>query len=111
MWPGLKPRAIGPSISTRDTTAGESRCSSAPEKQDSWAKIVEDLTSKTGIDFKNGDGPDEVHELLKELSELLSRREPGQPYTEALMDILTRLSMMAALGLVIRSRHQGTGEE
>ena len=80
-------------------------------EQDSWAKIVEDLTSKTGIDFKNGDGPDEVHELLRELSELLSQREPGQPYADALMDILTRLSMMAAFGHMIRSRHQGTGEE
>ena len=80
-------------------------------EQDSWAKIVEDLTSKTGVDFKNGDGPDEVHELLKQLSELLSRREPGQPYAKALMDILTRLSMMAALGLAVRSRHQGTGQE
>lgn len=79
--------------------------------QDSWAKIVEDLTSKTGIDFKNGDGPDEVHELLQELSELLSQREPGQPYTDALMDVLTRLGMMAAFGHMIRSPHQGTGEE
>ena len=80
-------------------------------EQDSWAKIVEDLTSKTGIDFKNGDGPDEVHELLQELSELLSQREPGQPYTDDLMDVLTRLAMMAAFGHMIRSPHQGTGEE
>ena len=84
-------------------------------EQDSWAKIVEDLTSKTGVDFKNGDGPDEVHELLRELSEVLSRLEPGQSYTEAhtdaLVDILTSLSMMAAFGLAVRSRHQGTGEE
>ena len=80
-------------------------------EQDRWAKIVEDLTSKTGIDVKNGDGPDEVHELLRKLSELLSQREPGQPYTEALMDILTRLSMTAAFGLIIRPRQQGTGEE
>ncbi len=80
-------------------------------EQDSWAKIVEDLTSKTGIDFKNGDGPDEVHELLGQLSELLSQREPGQPFTEALMDVLTRLAMMAAFGHMIGSHHQGTGEE
>lgn len=80
-------------------------------EQDSWAKIVEDLTSKTGIDFKNGDGPDEVHELLQELSELLSQREPGQPYTDDLMDVLTRLAMMAAFGHMVRSPHQGTGEE
>lgn len=80
-------------------------------EQDSWAKIVEDLTSKTGIDFKNGDGPDEVHELLRELSELLSQREPGQPFTEALMGVLTRLAMMTASSHMIRSRHQRTGEE
>ena len=79
--------------------------------QDLWAKIVEDMTSKTGIDFKNGDGPDEVHDLLRRLSELLSQREPGQPYTEALMDILTRLSMLTAFGVIIGARHQATGEE
>ena len=79
--------------------------------QDSWAKIVEDLTSSTGVDVKNGDGPDEVHKLLRELSEGLSKRETGQPYTEALMDIIAQLAMMAALGLAITSRDQRTGEE
>lgn len=79
--------------------------------QDSWAKIVEDLTSGTGIDFKNDDGPDEVHDLLRELSEGLSKREPGQPYTEALMDIVAQLAMMATLGFAITSRDQRTGEE
>lgn len=79
--------------------------------QDSWAKIVEDLTSKTGIDIKNGDGPDEVHDLLRELSGTLSRREPGQLYTEELRDILTRLAMMAALGSMLKSRDFRTGEE
>ena len=79
--------------------------------QDNWAKIVEDLTSKTGIDFKNGDGPDEVHDLLRELSEGLSRREPGQPLTEALKDVLTRLAMMSALGSMLTSRDHRTGEE
>ena len=111
MWLGLKLRAIGPSTSTRDATAGESKCKLRTREQDSWAKIVEDLTSKTGIDFKNGDGPDEVHELLRELSELLSQREPGQPYMQALLGVLTRMAMMAAFGVMIRSRHQGTGEE
>ena len=80
------------------------------QDQDSWAKIVEDLTSKTGIDFKNDDGPDEVHDLLRELSERLSRREPGQPITEEFMDILTRLAMIAAFGLLTH-RDQRTGEE
>ena len=80
-------------------------------EQDSWAKIVEDLTGRTGIDFKSGDGPDAVHDLLRELSESLSRREPGQPYTEDLMDILTRLARMAAFGSAVTSRHQGAGEE
>lgn len=79
--------------------------------QDSWAKVVEDLSSKTGIDVKNGDGPDEVHELLRELSEELSTREQHQPPTDALMDILTRLAMMAATGLAAESRHQGTRED
>ena len=73
-------------------------------EQDSWAKIVEDVTSKTGIDFKNGDGPDEVHDVLRRLSALLSMREPGRPYTEDLMNALTQLAMMAAFGLMIRGK-------
>ena len=79
--------------------------------QDSWAKIVEGLTSKTGIDFKSGDGPDEIHERLKSLSEPLSLRVPGQPPSEALMDTLTRLAMMSVFGLAIRSLDQGVGED
>ncbi|MDE0375376.1 MAG: RelA/SpoT domain-containing protein [bacterium] len=71
-------------------------------EQDSWAKVVELLTSMTGIDFKNGDGPDKVHELLRELSAVLSMRAPGQPFTEAHMDILTRLARLVATSL-----HQG----
>lgn len=80
-------------------------------EQDSWAKIVESLTSNTGIDFKNGDGPDEVHDLLRRLSELGSRRVPGQPPSEAVMDILTRLAMMSVVGLSFRSLEQGVGED
>ena len=79
--------------------------------QDNWAKIVEDLTSKTGIDFKNDDGPDEVHDLLRELSEGLSLREPGQPLTEAAQGCPHRLAMMAALGSMLTSRDHRTGEE
>ena len=81
-------------------------------EQDSWAKIVEDLTSRTGIDFKSGDGPDEVHDLLRRLSELLSQRVPGQPPTdEPLLDILTRLAMLSALGKVVQSFGQEIGED
>ena len=80
-------------------------------EQDSWAKIVEDLTGKTGIDFKSGDGPDEVHDLLRTLSELLSQQEPAQPPTKALMDILTRLAMMSVLGLALGSIQQGAEED
>ena len=103
-------RAVSTSI--RGSTAGESRCRSAPASKDSWAKIVEDLTSSTGIDFKSGDGPDEVHDLLRRLSELLSQRIPGQPPTDQpLLDILTRLAMMIAVGHMIQSFDQGTGED
>ena len=80
-------------------------------EQDSWAKIVEDLTSKTGIDIKNGDGPDEVHEMLRELSHLLSQREPGQPYSHALMSLVTRLSAMATAGLAVGSHHRRTRKD
>ena len=71
-------------------------------EQDSWAKIVEDLTSKAGIDFKNGDGPEEVHKLLRRLSAALSTRQPGQPYTDDLLDTLTRLAMISAIAQLVR---------
>ena len=73
--------------------------------QDSWAKLVEHLTNTTGIDFKNGEGPAEVHELLRELATSLSKREPDQPYAEDLINILTRLATIAVGGLAIRSDH------
>ncbi len=73
--------------------------------QDSWAKLVEHLTNTTGIDFKNDEGPVEVHELLRELATSLSKREPDQPYAEDLMNILTRLATIAVGGLAIRSDH------
>ena len=79
--------------------------------QHSWAKIVEDLTSRTGIDFKSGDGPEEVHDLLRHLSELLSLGESGQPPNEALLDALTRLAMISALGVAIRTPGQSHGED
>ena len=73
--------------------------------QDSWAKLVEHLTDTTGVDFKNGEGPAEVHELLRELATSLSKREPDQPYAEDLINILTRLATIAVGGLAIRSDH------
>jgi ppGpp synthetase/RelA/SpoT-type nucleotidyltranferase len=73
-------------------------------EQDSWAKIVDDLTSTTRIDFKNGDGPDNVHELLRRLSEVQAMRESGQPHTQILVDILTPLAMIAAFGHIIHGK-------
>ena len=80
-------------------------------EQDSWAKIVEGLTSHTGIDFKSGDGPEEVHDLLRSLSELGSQRIPGQAPSKAMMNILTRLGMMSAFGLLLRSFLEGVEED
>lgn len=67
--------------------------------QDGWAKIVERLTTVTGIDLKSGDGPEEAHELLRKLSALFSMQQPGQPYAPAVMDILIQLAMMAVVDL------------
>jgi len=61
-------------------------------EQHRWAKLVEDLTRMTGVDFKNGDGPPEVHELLKELAVFLSIREPDQLPRDALVKDLTMLA-------------------
>lgn len=72
-------------------------------EQDSWAKIVEDLTSRTGIDIKNGDGPEDIHVLLRRLSELLSMTESLRPSGDELQDILTRLAMVSMFGDAVRS--------
>ena len=61
--------------------------------------------------FKNGDGPDEVHEMLRALSQLLSQREPGQPYSKELMGVLTRLALVATAGLAVGSQHRRTRED
>ncbi len=59
--------------------------------QDLWAKLVEDLTHITGIDVKNGDGPDEAHELLRKLAAFLSMSESGQLPAGSLVDDLNML--------------------
>ena len=79
-------------------------------EQDSWAKIVEDLTSRTGIDIKNGDGPGDIHVLLRRLSDLLSRAESLSPSDDELLDILTRLAMLSVFGYATRAIRQGLGE-
>ncbi len=83
-------------------------------EQDSWAKIVEDLTSRTGIDIKNGDGPEDVHVLLRRLSELLSMTDPLRPPDDELQDILTRLATVSLFGDAVRSIgpvRQGLGQD
>ena len=64
--------------------------------QDRWAKAVEDLTSRSGIDYKSGDGADEVHRMLRRLSEILRLQEVGQALEADLIQKLTRLAMPAA---------------
>lgn len=44
-------------------------------------------------------------------SALLSQRVPGQPPSEAMMEVLTRLAMVSVFGLAIGSHHQGVGED
>ena len=43
--------------------------------QHRWARLLEDLTSRTGIDYKSGDGPFEHHELLRDLGGLYALRD------------------------------------
>lgn len=67
-------------------------------EQDTWAKFVEDLTSKTGIDFKSGDGPGWVHEQLRRFSAVLSVG-PSDPWdAKELMDVITRLATISVSG-------------
>ena len=45
--------------------------------QHSWAATVEDLSALTGIDYKSGEGPEEVHVWLRLLSQSYAYAEAG----------------------------------
>ena len=59
--------------------------------QHRWAKLVEDITTLTGIDYKSGEGADVVHDWLRRLSAAHALKEVGvqtdmrfeRAYTEA----------------------------
>lgn len=40
-----------------------------------WARLVEDLTSRTGVDYKSGDGPPGHHSGLRSLGDLYAARD------------------------------------
>ena len=74
--------------------------------QDLWAKFVEGLTSTTGIDFKNGEGPGEIHTRLRELAVMLSPAEADQLHPQAIVDALTKLVRIAMADPTMRSRYR-----
>ena len=45
--------------------------------QHDWARLVEDITVRTGIDYKSGDGSQDVHRWLRLLSTAVSFEEAG----------------------------------
>ncbi len=44
-----------------------------------WARLIEDLTSRTGVDYKSGDGPPGHHSGLKSLGDLYAARDIEGP--------------------------------
>lgn len=50
------------------------------------------MTYVSGIDFKNGDGPDEAHELLRRLAGLIPMGESGQLPTDTFVEELTGMA-------------------
>lgn len=47
--------------------------------QHRWARLVEDLTSRTGIDYKSGSGRRELHQLLGILGDIYATRDSAGP--------------------------------
>lgn len=50
-------------------------------RQHDWAKLVEDTSVKTGIDYKSGDGSQDVHRWLQLLSAAAPFEEAGVPWS------------------------------
>lgn len=69
--------------------------------QHSWAATVEDLSALTGIDYKSGEGPEEVHAWLRLLSQSYAYAEagvrPGRQFELELAD-----ANAAALSRIVR---------
>ena len=74
--------------------------------QDLWAKFVEGLTSTTGVDFKNGAGPNEIHTQLREMAVMLSSAESYHLYPDDIVDVLTKLVTIAVADPTMRSRYR-----
>lgn len=54
---------------------------------------AEAVTRVSGIDFKNGDGPDEAHERLRKMAAFISTGESGQLPTEVLAEEISTLAV------------------
>jgi ppGpp synthetase/RelA/SpoT-type nucleotidyltranferase len=67
--------------------------------QNEWATTVEQLTSRTEYDLKNGQGPAEVHTLLRAISEAMACEERDETVDEVLTDRLQQ-AREAALPLL-----------
>lgn len=74
--------------------------------QHDWAKLVEEVTTITGIDYKSGDGADEVHDWLQLLSRGASFEEAGQdPYEGFEQDYI--VARVRAQPFITRQRGSG----
>lgn len=70
--------------------------------QHRWARLVEDLTSRTGIDYKSGDGRRELHQLLMSLAELYAARDTDGPYKSIPdVELRTLAEEIADLGVTL----------
>ena len=65
-----------------------------------WAKYVEDLTGWTGVDFKNGEGPEGAHRSLRHLSEGLAELEASGFTDDALVEEISQLLRAAASAII-----------
>ena len=67
-----------------------------------WARVVEDLTSRTGIDYKSGDGRPELHQLLRTLGDLYATRDVEGPHQSVPdTELRTHAEEIADLGVVL----------
>ncbi|WP_419842483.1 RelA/SpoT domain-containing protein [Candidatus Poriferisodalis sp.] len=72
--------------------------------QHRWARIVEDLTNRVGVDYKSGSGPEDVHRLLIVMSDTFAERD-AQGQDPAALDnelrgLMAQVAEAGGLGVI-----------
>ena len=79
--------------------------------QHDWARLVEDITVRTGINYKSGDGSDDVHRWLRLLSTAVSFEEAGQAWSSTFEQdyAVARVRAASCIAEEARARRESYG--